>query len=111
MKSRAKRTAARIALGVILSAGMIGFIGTQANASGTSGKTDGCYGEWWNTAFAGYCEPATVSQQYELVGICAAQGDYYGPWRYITKNSYVEPFDNSACRYSVDRSYVLATSG
>ena len=111
MGTTTKRLVARVALGLALSAGLVGFASAQAQAGGTSSKTNGCYGEWWNTAFAGYCEPVSVSGQFELVGICNEQGDYYGNWRYMSKGSYVEPFDNSSCRFSVSRAYVQYSNG
>lgn len=93
-----------------LSIAAIGLVTTSASA-GTSNRTNGCYGQWWSTAFAGYCDPVTVSGQFQLVGICDFQADYYGTWRWMSAGSYVSPFDNGQCTFSVSRSYVLYSNG
>jgi hypothetical protein len=73
-----------------------------ANASGRSGTLYGCYAQWWNTAFAGYCYsvPQTVSPW--LWADCSGvEGDYNGPQVRITKGSSDAPFDNSSCIWGV----------
>lgn len=110
-KKRTLVNAAKVVAVSALAAGSLAMAMPSAMASGSSGSTNGRYARWWNTAFAGYCTPATAAGQYELVGVCDYQVDYYGPWRYIGRNSYISPFDSSACRFSVSRSWVQYTNG
>src|SRR2546423_2360946 len=36
-----------------------------------TGTTNGCYGQWWNTAFNGFCGPATATGWYWVHATCA----------------------------------------
>ena len=84
-----------------LALGSLAVATPGAQAAGTSGKTNGCYAKWWNTAFAGYCNPATDTGGYQLFGNCNNESDFYSTWRTITKGSIVMPFVQSECTFSV----------
>lgn len=86
-----------------------GLVAPPASAGGTSNSTNGCFAKWWNTAFAGYCEPATASGAYRLVGICDSQVDIYMAWDWLSKDDYIAPFENDECWFSVTKSYVAFT--
>ncbi|WP_444663664.1 hypothetical protein ACT17Q_15885 [Cellulomonas sp. CW35] len=62
-------------------------------AAGTSAKTNGCYVQWWNTAWSAKCNPASASGSYMAHVARADQVDYSGPWRYVKKAS-VTTFDS-----------------
>ncbi|MBP2708166.1 hypothetical protein JOL79_30745 [Microbispora sp. RL4-1S] len=68
--------------------------------------TYGCYARWWDTAFAGYCSPATRTQQVKLHADCSGEPDYAGPWAYVAKGQYAEPFDSDDCIFSADYAWI-----
>jgi hypothetical protein len=63
--------------------------GVSAWAAGTSGRTNGCYVQWWSTAWEGKCAPATALGDYKVHVARADQTDYNGPWRRVAKNAVV----------------------
>jgi hypothetical protein len=79
----------------------VGLVAAPASAGGTSTTIEGCYGKWWNTAFAGYCEPAAKTGYFQLFAYCDYESDIYIQWQYISKGSYVAPFSAASCTYHV----------
>jgi hypothetical protein len=73
--------------------------GAPAGAAGKSETYLGCYAQWWNTAFAGYCYNTPQQVTVRLNADCSLETDYAGPWRTI--HGTVAPFDNSECRHGV----------
>jgi len=98
--------ARRAKIGILTTVAVMSFaaMAPAAWGAGTSPKTNGCYAQWWNTAFSGYCTPATVSGYYRIFADCAAPQapDIGGTWRYIGKGSMVRPFDSRECRFGIN---------
>ncbi len=65
----------------------VGAVTTTSALAGVSARTHGCYVQWWNTAWAGKCNPAGYSGQYRVHVARANQPDYTGAWRSITKGA------------------------
>lgn len=82
------RKVVRLALVAALLVPSVGAVtSTSAFAAGTSAKTNGCYVQWWSTAWAAKCENTTSSGKYRAHVARADQSDYTGPWRSITKGA------------------------
>lgn len=97
---------------VTATAALSGILGAQAAyASGTSAYTNGCYSQWWSTAFNSQCPKATQTGNYWSSGTCSAQGTGYGPARAIAKGSSVGWFSPAECTFSVTRSWVSFSGG
>jgi hypothetical protein len=100
-----RHTARRIHCVIIATVAAASFLAIVpiASAAGTSPKTNGCYAQWWNTAFSGYCTPATATGWFRIFADCSwpQVPDVTGPWRYITKGSTVRPFDSRECAYGI----------
>jgi hypothetical protein len=77
-----------------------------AYAAGKSGTVAGCYAQWWNTAFAGYCVNTTQTVTVRLQADCNNEGDYVGGYHTIGKGSTVSPFDSSECSFSVNSAFL-----
>ncbi|MEV0621583.1 hypothetical protein AB0I81_50205 [Nonomuraea sp. NPDC050404] len=102
----------RVALGIaglltaVLSTGTVAMPTMSAHAGGKTKKTYGCYAKWWETAFAGYCDPATRDQDVRLEANCSLENDYSGRWFSVYKGSYHEPFDSSDCTFPVNGAWL-----
>ena len=94
-----------------LALGAFAVSASAAQAAGTSGSTYGCYAKWWNTAFAGYCTPATKSGKFQLFANCNNESDYYSNWKYLASGSTLSPFASNECTFSVTDSYFKYTNG
>lgn len=79
------------------------FTSTAALAAGTSPSTNGCYVQWYNTAWNAKCAPASVSGEYQAHVSRADQGDYVGPYRYQGRGSY-STFDSGSAFRGVQSS-------
>ncbi|MEV6985751.1 hypothetical protein AB0M95_31450 [Sphaerisporangium sp. NPDC051017] len=102
-----KRAGIGLALGSILVAGGVAGLSSAASAAGTSPATNGCYAQWWNTAFAGKCSSATKAMWPVYVyGDCSAELDWEdGPFS-ISKG-YSGTFHSNECTFSVNKAYLL----
>lgn len=89
MRSRTTRRLARVLIVGLLAAPATAAAAGTAWAAGTSAKTNGCYVQWWNTAWAAKCSPASASGDFRAHVSRADQADYDGPWRYVSKGSSV----------------------
>lgn len=68
---------ARIGLVAALAAASLGAVGaTTASAYGRSASTNGCYAQWWNTAWNTTCDYAARSGYYRVNINLADQTDY-----------------------------------
>jgi hypothetical protein len=108
-----KNTVIRSATVIGLAAASFSMLAPAASASGTSGVTNGCYGQWWNTAFEGKCDRphVTVSGRYRLVAYCDTDTDYTGKWVLLSKGSKVIPFDKGECTWEATWANVHFTNG
>ncbi|MEJ8641941.1 hypothetical protein WKI68_11630 [Streptomyces sp. MS1.HAVA.3] len=103
------RAAKAIALGA-LTVATVATVSPMASAAGTSGKTNGCYSTWGNTAFTGHCNPATVTGQYANHGECDWQADdNTGYYRWSA--GFVGKWGTGHCTFKVTRSYILFSAG
>ena len=77
----------------------------QALAGGKSSTVEGCYAQWWNTAFAGYCVNTPVTVHVALHADCGNELDYTG--KTYTIHGTVTPFDNSECSWNVNSASLI----
>lgn len=85
------------ALALALGAGAFAY--APAQAAGTSATSWGCYAQWWKTAAAGRCVPATQRGRVQLWVDQVAQPDYHGPFVRVYKNQTKNPFDTTEARF------------
>gem|GEM_PF-5557283 len=104
MTSGARHRFARLAVVGLLAVPTVSLAAGPAFAAGTSAKTVGCYVQWWNTAWAAKCAPATASGDFKAHVARALQPDYIGPWRYVKKGS-TTTFDSGEAWRGVQSSH------
>lgn len=61
--------------------------GLSASAAGTSAESNGCYVQWWSTAWEAKCAPAGATGNYMAHVSLADQTDYNGSWRRVSKGA------------------------
>lgn len=84
------KRAARFGLVAALAVPTAGVIASAtASAEGTSPSTNGCFVQWWNTAWEAKCSPATASGDYRAIVAQASQPDIVGSWYSIGEGSVV----------------------
>ncbi|MCY0942202.1 MULTISPECIES: hypothetical protein [Streptomyces] len=98
-----------VTIGALTVAAAVTVVPT-ATAAGTSGKTNGCYSTWGNTAFTGHCNPVTVSGQFNNWGVCDWQTDRGSGYHRWSKG-FVGKWGTRECSFKVLRSYILYSNG
>ncbi len=100
-KNSMRHHIARIAIVGLLAAPAAVATSGVAFAAGTSTKTNGCYVQWWNTAWEAKCLPALATGDYSAHVDYSQQGDYHGPWRGVKKGTN-HTFDSGTARFAVN---------
>ncbi|MFF0655214.1 hypothetical protein [Micromonospora tulbaghiae] len=104
--SRVAKALPRVAvIGILSFAAASIAIPSAASASGTSGRTLGCYAQWYNTYFKGVCDPAEKNGYYQLNAYCDYEGDFHGDWKHKDKG-YRGTFDDDDCTFAVTGGYI-----
>ena len=105
MKKSSIVTFVRLTVLSAIALGSAGMMASPASASGRSAATNGCYVQWWNTAWSATCTPASASGSYRAQVQRSWEEDYSGPWRYVGYGSHAT-FDSGQARHAVEGGWI-----
>ncbi|MFB7128014.1 MULTISPECIES: hypothetical protein [unclassified Kitasatospora] len=105
--SLATKVAAVAGLATVVALG----VAPLASASGTSGKTNGCYSTWGTTGTNGHCYPVTADGNFRVSADCNLEPDGSSGWSYFYKNANIGGFGQYDCTFKINSSWVEYSGG
>lgn len=96
-----KNTLLRISAVAVLALSSAIVVAPATNAAGTSIKTNGCYVQWWNTAWAARCSSATKAGEYRAIVTRDKQLDLTTSYYKLSKG-YSGTFTNGEANWGMD---------